>query len=46
VFWFIGAGFLIDVPLDRAVLSFEWLFDAMSDSRFRLEPPRRHEEDR
>jgi hypothetical protein len=31
-----GAAFTIDMPLDRAVLSFEWLFAAVSDRRTRL----------
>ena len=65
-----GASFIIEVPLDGAAMSFEWLFDAVSNhrtritqrivlvgrqcqgirepssSRFRLDPRRRHEEDR
>ena len=31
-----GAGFIIDVPLDGAVMSFEWLFDAVSEQRTRI----------
>ena len=31
-----GTSFVIDMPLDRAVLSFEWLFDAVSDRRTRV----------
>ena len=31
-----GAAFIIDVPLDRAVMSFEWLFDAVSEQRTRI----------
>jgi hypothetical protein len=31
-----GAVFIIDVPLDRAVVSFEWLFDAVSTHRTRI----------
>ena len=31
-----GAGFIIDVPLDGAVVSFEWLFDAVSEQRTRI----------
>ena len=31
-----GAGFIIDVPLDGAVMSFEWLFDAVSNHRTRI----------
>jgi hypothetical protein len=31
-----GASFIIVMPLDRAILSFEWLFDAMSDRRTRI----------
>jgi len=31
-----GTGFIIDVPLDGAVLSFEWLFDALSEQRTRI----------
>ena len=29
-------SFVIEMPLDRATLSFEWRFDAVSDSRTRL----------
>ena len=31
-----GASFIIDMPLDRAVLSFEWLFEAVSNRRTRI----------
>ena len=31
-----GAGFIIEMPLDGAVLSFEWLFDAVSEQRTRI----------
>jgi hypothetical protein len=31
-----GTSFIIDMPLDRAVLSFQWLFDAVSDRRTRI----------
>ena len=31
-----GTGFIIEMPLDRAVLSFEWLFDAVSNARTRI----------
>jgi hypothetical protein len=31
-----GASFIIEMLLDRAVLSFEWVFDAMSDRRTRI----------
>ena len=31
-----GAAFTIAMPLDRAVLAFEWRFDAMSDRRTRI----------
>ena len=31
-----GASFIIDMPLDRAVLSFEWLFDAVANRRTRI----------
>ena len=31
-----GRSFVIDMPLDRATLSFEWRFDAVSDRRTRL----------
>jgi len=31
-----GTSFIIDLPLDRAVLSFEWVFDAMSNRRTRI----------
>jgi len=31
-----GEAFTIDVPLDRAVMSSEWLFDAMSKRRTRI----------
>jgi hypothetical protein len=31
-----GVSFIIDMPLDRAVLSFEWLFDAVSNHRTRI----------
>ena len=31
-----GAAFIIDVPLDGAVMSFEWLFDAVSEQRTRI----------
>jgi hypothetical protein len=31
-----GEAFTIDMPLDRAVLSFEWLFDAVSNRRTRI----------
>jgi len=31
-----GAAFAIDMPLDGAVLSFEWLFDAVSNHRTRI----------
>jgi hypothetical protein len=32
----IGTSFIIEMPLDRAVLSFEWVFDAMSNGRTRI----------
>ena len=31
-----GASFAIELPLDGAVLSFEWLFDAVSKGRTRI----------
>jgi hypothetical protein len=31
-----GTAFIIDMPLDRAVLSFEWRFDGVSDCRTRI----------
>jgi hypothetical protein len=31
-----GRSFIIEMPLDRAVLSFEWRFDALSDRRTRI----------
>ena len=31
-----GAAFIIEVPLDGATLSFEWLFDALSNHRSRM----------
>jgi len=31
-----GEAFTIDMPLDRAVLSFEWFFDAISNRRTRI----------
>ena len=31
-----GRSFIIEMPLDRAVLSFEWRFDAISDCRTRI----------
>jgi hypothetical protein len=31
-----GAVFIIDMPLDGAVVSFEWLFDAVSTHRTRI----------
>jgi hypothetical protein len=31
-----GTAFIIEMPLDRAVLSFEWLFDAVSNHRTRI----------
>ena len=31
-----GTSFIIDMPLDRAVLSFEWVFDAISNRRTRI----------
>jgi hypothetical protein len=31
-----GAAFTVDVPLDGAVLSFEWLFDIVSTQRTRI----------
>ena len=31
-----GVSFSIEMPLDRAVLSFEWVFDAVSDHRTRI----------
>ena len=31
-----GAAFIIDVPLDGAVMSFEWLFDAVSNHQTRI----------
>ena len=31
-----GAGFIIDVPLAGAVMSFEWSFDAVSEQRTRI----------
>ena len=31
-----GRSFTIDMPLDRATLSFEWRFEAVSDRRTRL----------
>jgi len=41
VHWRIGAvrpetSFTIEIPLDRAVLSFEWRFDALPDCRTRI----------
>ena len=32
----LGTAFIIEIPLDRAVLSFEWLFDAVSTHRTRI----------
>jgi hypothetical protein len=32
----LGASFIIEMLLDRAVLSFEWLFDAVSPHRTRI----------
>jgi hypothetical protein len=31
-----GRSFIIEIPLDRAILSFEWRFDALSDGRTRI----------
>ena len=31
-----GTSFVIDMPLDGAMLSFEWVFDAMSNRRTRI----------
>jgi hypothetical protein len=31
-----GTSFIIDMPLDRAVLSFEWVFDTISNRRTRI----------
>jgi len=31
-----GTSFVIDMPLDRAILSFEWVFDAISNRRTRI----------
>jgi hypothetical protein len=31
-----GTSFIIDMPLDRAVLSFEWVFDAVANHRTRI----------
>jgi len=31
-----GSLFIIEMPLDRATLSFEWRFDAVSDRRTRI----------
>ena len=31
-----GASFIIEMLLDRAVLSFEWLFEAVSPNRTRI----------
>jgi hypothetical protein len=31
-----GTSFIIEILLDRAVLSFEWLFDAVSTRRTRI----------
>jgi hypothetical protein len=31
-----GTAFVIDIPLDRAILSFEWVFDAVSNRRTRI----------
>jgi hypothetical protein len=31
-----GASFITEMPLDRAVLSFEWLFEAVSNRRTRI----------
>jgi hypothetical protein len=31
-----GTSFVIDMPLDRAVLSFQWLFDTVSNRRTRI----------
>jgi hypothetical protein len=31
-----GAAFIMEVPLDGAVISFEWLFDAVSNYRTRI----------
>jgi hypothetical protein len=31
-----GTSFIIDMPLDRAVLSFEWVFEAISSRRTRI----------
>jgi hypothetical protein len=31
-----GASFIIEMPLDGAILSFEWLFDAVPNSRTRI----------
>jgi hypothetical protein len=31
-----GRSFIVEMPLDRAVLSFEWRFDAVSDCRTRI----------
>jgi hypothetical protein len=32
----LGTSFIIEMPLDRAVLSFAWVFDAMSNGRTRI----------
>ena len=32
----LGTSFIIEMPLDRAVLSFEWVFDAISNGRTRI----------
>ena len=32
----LGTSFIIEMPLDRAALSFEWVFDAMSNGRTRI----------
>ena len=31
-----GAAFIIELPLDGAAMSFEWLFDAVSNHRTRI----------
>jgi len=31
-----GVSFVVEMPLDRAVLSFEWVFDAVSNHRTRI----------
>ncbi len=31
-----GSSFIIDIPLDRATLSFEWRFDVLSERRTKL----------